>query len=180
MIRNLWHVQSNWGIFICINPFFVPVNFFQKENFKLKLNIFSGFQLPEVRKSPDFWVWFLVGSQNYGRITNYFGLHIWNILSFCAFFGENSSFLKKNERIPQFLCVYWKHNRRPTFLCWHVQLQAVCIIKQWPSASILWRLKTLLIVTRGVSHCALAIYIKKYLNGKEELWKLKYFTMQKL
>ncbi len=28
--------------------------------------------------------------------------------------------------------------------------------------------------TRG-----LAIYIKKYLNAKEELWKFKYFTMQK-
>jgi len=29
-------------------------------------------------------------------------------------------------------------------------------------------------------HCGLAIYIKKYLKEKEELWKLKYFTMQKL
>jgi hypothetical protein len=34
-------------------------------------------------------------------------------------------------------------------------------------------------LTRGVSHCGLAIYIKKYLNAKEELWKLKYLTMQK-
>jgi hypothetical protein len=33
--------------------------------------------------------------------------------------------------------------------------------------------------TRGVSHCGLAIYIKTYLKGKKELWKLKYFTMQK-
>ncbi len=33
--------------------------------------------------------------------------------------------------------------------------------------------------TRGVSHCGLAINIKKYLKAKEELWKLKYFTMQK-
>ncbi len=34
--------------------------------------------------------------------------------------------------------------------------------------------------TRGVSHCGLAIYIKKYLKkAKEELSKLKYFTMQK-
>jgi hypothetical protein len=33
--------------------------------------------------------------------------------------------------------------------------------------------------TRGVSHCGLAICIKKYLKAKEELWKLKYFTMQK-
>jgi hypothetical protein len=33
--------------------------------------------------------------------------------------------------------------------------------------------------TRGVSHCGLPIYIKKYLKGKEELWKLKYFSVQK-
>ncbi len=30
-----------------------------------------------------------------------------------------------------------------------------------------------------VSHCGLAIYIYKYLNAKEVLWKFKYFTMQK-
>jgi hypothetical protein len=34
--------------------------------------------------------------------------------------------------------------------------------------------------TRGVSHFGLAIYIKKYLKANEELWKLKYFTMQKI
>jgi hypothetical protein len=33
--------------------------------------------------------------------------------------------------------------------------------------------------TRGVSYCGLAIYIKRDLKAKEELWKLKYFTMQK-
>jgi hypothetical protein len=33
--------------------------------------------------------------------------------------------------------------------------------------------------TRRVSHCGFAIYIEKYLQAKEELWKLKYFTMQK-
>jgi hypothetical protein len=33
--------------------------------------------------------------------------------------------------------------------------------------------------TRGASHCGLAIYIKTYLKAKEELWKLKYFTMKK-
>jgi hypothetical protein len=27
------------------------------------------------------------------------------------------------------------------------------------------------IQTRGVSHCGLAIYIKKYLKAKQELWK---------
>jgi hypothetical protein len=31
----------------------------------------------------------------------------------------------------------------------------------------------------GVSHYGLAIYIKKYRKAKEELWKFKYFTMQK-
>jgi hypothetical protein len=35
-------------------------------------------------------------------------------------------------------------------------------------------------IARGVSHCGLAIYIKNwYLKAKEEVWKLKYFTMQK-
>jgi hypothetical protein len=33
--------------------------------------------------------------------------------------------------------------------------------------------------TRGVSDHALAIYIKKYLKAKQELWKLKYFTLHK-
>jgi hypothetical protein len=35
------------------------------------------------------------------------------------------------------------------------------------------------ITTMGVSHCGLAICIKNYRQAKEELWKLKYFTMQK-
>jgi hypothetical protein len=30
-----------------------------------------------------------------------------------------------------------------------------------------------------VSYRDLAIHIKKYLKAKEELWKFKYFTMQK-
>jgi hypothetical protein len=35
-------------------------------------------------------------------------------------------------------------------------------------------------IKQGVCHTSgLAIYIKKYLKVKEELWKLKYFTMQK-
>jgi hypothetical protein len=33
---------------------------------------------------------------------------------------------------------------------------------------------------QGVCHtCSLAIYNKKYLKAKEDLWKIKYFTMQK-
>jgi hypothetical protein len=35
------------------------------------------------------------------------------------------------------------------------------------------------IKTRGESHCGIAIYIKRYLKAKEELWKLKYFILQK-
>jgi hypothetical protein len=38
-----------------------------------------------------------------------------------------------------------------------------------------------IIINKGcVSHGGLAIYIKKYLKAKEELRKLKHFTMQKL
>jgi hypothetical protein len=33
-------------------------------------------------------------------------------------------------------------------------------------------------ITRGVSHWRLGIYIKKYLEAKRKLWKLKYFTMK--
>jgi hypothetical protein len=33
-------------------------------------------------------------------------------------------------------------------------------------------------ITRGVSHSRLAIYIKKYLEAKEKLWKLTYMTME--
>jgi uncharacterized protein (DUF305 family) len=34
-------------------------------------------------------------------------------------------------------------------------------------------------IQMGVSHFGLAIDIKKYLKVKEELWKFKYFAMQK-
>jgi hypothetical protein len=38
---------------------------------------------------------------------------------------------------------------------------------------------TCLTRTRGVLYCGLAIYLKQYLKAKEQLCKLKYFTMQK-
>jgi hypothetical protein len=38
---------------------------------------------------------------------------------------------------------------------------------------------TLLMDESGVSQCDHSIYIKKNHNAKEELWKFKYFTMQK-
>jgi len=43
----------------------------------------------------------------------------------------------------------------------------------------IWRLGPKQTLTRGVWHCGLAIYIKKYLKSKEELCKLKYCTIQK-
>jgi hypothetical protein len=40
--------------------------------------------------------------------------------------------------------------------------------------------KAFLKITRDVSQCvALPFTLKRYLKAKEELWKLKYFTMQK-
>jgi hypothetical protein len=36
------------------------------------------------------------------------------------------------------------------------------------------------VLTRGVSSCGLAICTKMYQNAKEELYKLKIFTMQKM
>jgi hypothetical protein len=48
-------------------------------------------------------------------------------------------------------------------------------MKHW----VVWQIAMWQDKTRGVSHCGLAIYIKKYLKAKEEWWKFKYFTMQK-
>ncbi len=39
--------------------------------------------------------------------------------------------------------------------------------------------ENVLYITRGVSHRGLAIDIENYLKVKEDLWKLKYFNMQK-
>jgi lipoate-protein ligase B len=36
-----------------------------------------------------------------------------------------------------------------------------------------------IVVRSGVSNHGLAIYVKMYLEAKEELWKFEYFTMQK-
>ncbi len=160
-------------------PFFLRVKFFQKEIFKIEIEYFSGFQSPEVRKSPDFWVWFSICSQNYGRITKFFFF----------IFGIFCHFLHFLEKIHHF----WKNWKNSTiFLCLleaqqqtHFSLLTCAVagcVQHWAIISCIHfvKAKALLIITRGLSHCALAIYIKKYLNAKEELWKLKYFTMQKL
>jgi hypothetical protein len=41
------------------------------------------------------------------------------------------------------------------------------------------KMEVLATTTRGVSHYGLAMYIKMDFKAKEELWKLKYFTMAK-
>jgi len=62
---------------------------------------------------------------------------------------------------------------------WHLQhmLKEGALIKPVPlqvSALVTF-------ATSGVSHCGLAaIYTKIYLKAKEELWKLKHFSMQKI
>jgi hypothetical protein len=54
------------------------------------------------------------------------------------------------------------------------------ILKSCSSNEKFWLFVDTQLQTRVVSHCGLAIYIKKYVKAKEEeLWKLKYFTIQK-
>jgi hypothetical protein len=60
-------------------------------------------------------------------------------------------------------------------LLMHYQIEALTFIDVLEYIEIILVIKR----TRGVSHYGLAIYIKTYLEAKEELWKLKYFTMQK-
>jgi hypothetical protein len=84
-------------------PFFTD-QFFPERNFKTEIELFFRVSITRSEKITPFLVWFFVCSQNYGRITKYFCFHIWNILSLSAIFGENSPFLKKNDRIhPIFL-----------------------------------------------------------------------------
>jgi hypothetical protein len=58
------------------------------------------------------------------------------------------------------------------------------MIATFPTSSCGWSplcLQTKIPKTKGVSHSGLAMYIKNYLiKAKEEFWKLKYFTMQKI
>ncbi len=79
------------------------------------------------------------------------------------------------------------------FICMHVFMWMTLLVlimlstdlanETWPKeGSNLGRIficKISPLKTRGLSHRGLAIYSKKYLKAKEELWKLKYFTMQK-
>ncbi len=84
---------------------FLLTKFFQKENFKIEIELFFRVSITRSEKITQFLPIFFVCSKKYGRITKYFGPHIWNILSFTAFFGENSPFLKKLKEFTNF-CVF--------------------------------------------------------------------------
>jgi len=58
--------------------------------------------------------------------------------------------------------------------------QSVVSVIQFVLDIVLLRLVLFGRETRGVLHRGLAIDIKKYLKANEELWKLKYFTMQNI
>ncbi len=64
-----------------------------------------------------------------------------------------------------FLKKFWNHLLQPldSFVSWKRPLPLITC-----TPSPIW--------TRGVSYHGLAIYIKKYLKAKEELWKLKYIS----
>jgi hypothetical protein len=59
------------------------------------------------------------------------------------------------------------------YLIYKIKLESKVInkIKAWIIIIII------IISTMGVSHYGLAIYIKNYLKAKEELWRLKNFTI---
>jgi len=75
-------------------PVFLLPTFFQKEFLKIEIELFFRASIIRSEKIAQFLSLVFLCSQNYGRITKYFGFHIWNILSLFAFFGENSPFLK--------------------------------------------------------------------------------------
>jgi hypothetical protein len=57
------------------------------------------------------------------------------------------------------------------------KMDSIRLIESLKSLELAFKLNCM--ETRGVSHCGLAIYIKTYFKAKEELWKPKYFTIQK-
>ncbi len=101
----------------------------------------------------------------------YFKSHLWCWLWWQII--SMKSWLRWRKPISGFILRYW--------LRWHIIFNEGLIemIKNISSPFVVLIQVTKIIATRGVSHCGLAISIKKYLNAKEELWKFKYFTMQK-
>jgi hypothetical protein len=73
------------------------------------------------------------------------------------------------QRVGFLFCFGWKTNQRGLFTKNKIKCQS-CLPKLTNMNHT---------TTRGVSQCGVAICIKKYLKAKEELGKLKYFTMQK-
>jgi len=86
-------------------PFILLPKFFQKEFLKIEIELFFRASITRSEKIVEFLSLVFVCSKNYGRITKYFGFHIWNILSLFCIFGENSPFLKRLKEFPNF-CVF--------------------------------------------------------------------------
>jgi hypothetical protein len=119
-----------------------------------------------------------------------FGFRMWEILILKWYLplkiqinSKKLGFGRKNQ-----LRTWWHLGRRhmPTLvdICIYSQLASFWLVVNFSKSSnafyMSWYwMKLISRKTRGVSHCGLAIYMKRYLKAKEELWKLKYFTMQK-
>jgi hypothetical protein len=83
-----------------------------------------------------------------------------------------------DEWVDGWVCDDWLSCRCLDFFAWHLkkEVQQVKCLECIEIVIII----IIIIKTRGVSHYGLAIYIEKYLKAKEEeLWKFKYFNMQK-
>lgn len=106
----------------------------------------------------------------------------------CQILSTHNDDTAKNftTHMKTFMCNFVRSLSVKSYPKWQ---QTLCICYHWVGSllgnmliscnSTLQTAHNIGIKTRGVSHCCLGIYIKKYLKAKEELWKLQYFTMQK-
>jgi hypothetical protein len=94
---------------------------------------------------------------------------LWSLITNTILFPSsglwNYKVFIKVENLRKTICVFQLHPR-----------QDLSEIAYW---FIAWVVTSFATITKSVSHCGLAIYIKKYLKAKEDSWKLKNFTMQK-
>jgi hypothetical protein len=94
---------------------------------------------------------------------------LWSLITNTTLFPSsglwNYKIFIKVETLRKTICVFRVHPR-----------QDLSEIAYW---FIAWVVTSFATITKSLSHCGLAINIKKYLKAKEKLWKLKYLTMQK-
>jgi hypothetical protein len=84
--------------------------------------------------------------------------------------------LKKTKTGDSWILKFWKKNRTLEWSPLWVTLVQYWMLHTTSSYPIVFKM----FGKHGACHTeALQFYIKKYLKAKEELWKLKYFTMQK-